>query len=238
MKKVISFVLVAVLLMATTITASAFEAVADGYTRYEGENGTIVGSNAPNGLGTDTGEQFSNGSAAGYLDVGRAKFADLDATFSNTAHVELTVTAAASGTADVIVGYTCADDALLVAIQANDGAPVEVPLVPAKGNTAVQLDLKEGENTVYVSTTILDEAGAQHGWVNIDYIDVKSAEAGAVVEDTAAPADETPAEEAAAPAEELPETGDTSVVPLLVAGAACLLVAVVANKKLRKNVLN
>lgn len=228
MKKVISFVLVAVFLMASTVTASAAEAVADGYTRYEGENANIVGSNAPNGLGTDTGDQFSNGAAAGYLDVSRAKLADLDATFSNTAHVEFTVKADAAGTAEVIVGYTCSDDAVSFAVKANDGAPVEVPFVAADGKSKVTLDLKKGDNTIYVSTTLLDDAGVQHGWCNIDYIDVPAV---AAVAETAAAGDTATTD--------VPKTGESFVSLLFaIAGAGCLAAALTVHKKLRKNVLN
>ena len=226
MKKVLGFVLALVLVLAPTMTVSAAEAVADGYTRYEGEDGNIVGSNAPNGLGTDTGDQFSNGSAAGYLDVSRCKFDELDATFSNAAHVELKVDAAASGTAEVIVGYTCAEEADFIAVKANDGTPVKVALKAADGKTALNLDLKEGENTVYVSTTILDDTGAQHGWVNIDYIDVKNEITAAAAEDAEAEAN-------------IPKTGEAvNYIPYIFAGFGCLLVAVIANKKVRKNALN
>ncbi|MDF2540637.1 MAG: hypothetical protein K0S47_355 [Herbinix sp.] len=238
MKKVISFVLAMVLVLASTLTVSAAEAVADGYTRYEGEAGNIVGSNAPNGLGTDTGDQFSNGSAAGYLDVSRCKFEEIDATFSNVAHVELKVNAAAAGTAEVIVGYTCAEDADFIAVQANDGSPVKVALKAADAKTALSLDLKEGENTIYVSTTILDDAGAQHGWVNIDFLDVKNEVAAAATEETAAT---EPAEDASqdAAATDMPKTGEAvNYIPFLFAGVGCLLVAVVANKKVRKDILN
>ncbi len=227
-KKVSSFVLAAVLLMASAITANAAEAVADGYTRYEGESANIVGSNAPNGLGTDTGDQFSGGSAAGYLDVSRAKLADIDATFSNISHVEFTVQAEAAGTADVIIGYTCSDDAISLAAKANDGAVKEVPLTAADGKSTVTLELKAGENIIYVSTTILDEAGVQHGWLNIDYIDVPAA---------AAVAEPAPVQEAAAA--DVPKTGETTAaIPLLIAGAGSLLAAAAVNKKLRKNALS
>jgi hypothetical protein len=79
--------------------------------------------------------------------------------------------------------------------------------------------------------------GAQHGWCNIDYIDVAAVAAAAVE----APAEETTATDAAATdaAADLPDTGDSTVViPLLIAGAGCFVAAILANKKLRKNILN
>lgn len=237
MKKVFGLAMVMMVLLSSVVPVSAAENVAAGYTRYEGEAGNIVGSNAPNGLGTDTGDQFSNGSAAGYLDVSRCKFEELDATFSNCAHVELKVNADADGAAEVVVGYTCADDADFIAMKANDGAPVKVALKSADAKTTATLDLKKGENTIYVSTTILDDAGAQHGWVNIDYVDVKDA---VEVAEAAADTDAAQVTEDAAAETDVPKTGETTQYAVLLGAAtvACLFVTVVANRKTKKSELN
>ncbi len=223
MKKVFGLVMVMVVLLTSVVSASAAESVAAGFTRYEGEDGNIVGSNAPNGLGTDTGDQFSNGSAAGYLDVSRCKFEELDATFSNAAHVELKVNADAAGKTELVVGYTCADDADFIAVKANDGAPVKVALKSGEGKSSVSLDLKAGENIIYVSTTILDDTGAQHGWVNIDYVDVKNS-----ASDSAAAADTSA---------DLPKTGEGMQLSIILASAAafCLLASLVIKNKLKKS---
>ena len=154
-----------------------------GWTRYEAEDTTVasihnsvrVKDDPP---GSEPEAFFSGGKAAGGLDK-RGDIThvppDLDwDTIGEIGYVKFTVTVPQAGRYLAKILYNGDDDEKQIMVKVNNEAHRIVPLPQREEGQwdivhARQLDLQlnEGENTIWVSGTI------GHGWANIDCLDIR-----------------------------------------------------------------
>ena len=170
-------------------TGTALPGVAEGWTRYEAENGEIFGSNKTPGVdnggeivGTEAQNFYSGGMAAGgFEDTAINTVEGVDFEAKNIAYVKFTVNAASAGETDLTIAFNGADPDAVFVVQVNDGEKIAVacPASPdaewnRMGTATTQVTLQKGENTVYVSRCIeLTNTDDKNAWRNIDFIDVK-----------------------------------------------------------------
>ncbi|MDR0570572.1 MAG: family 43 glycosylhydrolase [Clostridiales Family XIII bacterium] len=146
------------------------------YSRYEAEDATITG-----GSPVDN-SSFSQGKGAGGFSSYTA-LGSINSTFSNVSNVKFTVPRGTTGIVELVVAYNSSvmnpDEARpnedRIAVKSNDGTIKEVYLNPS-GKSSVFIDLRAGENTIYVSAPLTPRISNNgNAWIDLDYIELNDA---------------------------------------------------------------
>lgn len=160
-------------------------AVADGYTRYEAEDATLVnGANSASFKVENQAAQSQGNNTAGNVVGGFTTKAvsNLNFDFSNTTSVRFEVERTKTGTVEVILGFRSSQEAASpsacanIPLKCNDGTVKELAVSvdlnesEPKKQASTKVDMVAGTNYIYVAGPI-----AGGGWINIDYIDVSDA---------------------------------------------------------------
>lgn len=151
--------------------------VAEGSTRYEGEDGVITGSSKVGGI--ETGTFFSGGKAAGGFDLATVTtLEEVNFAAGNIPNVKFTVRSDYAGETTMTIGFNGSDPgvAYIVEVNGEKQLVVQPDVTGAKWNqmgwVKCTVTLQAGENTIYVSCPVSKTQQTTGSWRNIDFIEL------------------------------------------------------------------
>ncbi len=151
--------------------------VAEGSTRYEGEDGVITGSSKVGGI--ETGEFFSGGKAAGGFDQATVTtLEEVDFAAGNIPNVKFTVHSDYAGETTMTIGFNGSDPGVAYIVEVNGVKQlvVQPDVTGAKWNqmgwVKCTVTLQAGENVIYVSCPVSKTQQTTGSWRNIDFIEL------------------------------------------------------------------